>query len=127
MTRRADGGLGPENTLRFSGNTTRAWRENAVCCFEAARRNHGVPWRKRDFFKSLTADLHVEVNTMCEANAYLLKDGKEELVMESLDTVEPDNGTLRLTNIFGEQKFIKGKIARLALVDHKVFIEKAEE
>jgi predicted RNA-binding protein len=63
---------------------------------------------------------------MCEANAYLLKDGKEELVMESLDTVEPDNGTLRLTNIFGEQKFIRGKITRLALVDHKVFIEKAE-
>jgi predicted RNA-binding protein len=68
----------------------------------------------------------LEVNSMCEANAYLLKDGKEELVMESLDTVEPDNGTLRLTNIFGEQKFIRGKITRLALVDHKVFIEKAE-
>ena len=64
---------------------------------------------------------------MCEANAYLLKDGKEELLFESLDTVEPDNGTLRLTNIFGEQKFVKGKIARLALVDHKVFIEEAEE
>lgn len=64
---------------------------------------------------------------MCEANAYMLKNGKEELLMESLDTVEPDNGTLRLTNIFGEQKFVKGKIGRLALVDHKVFIEQAEE
>ena len=64
---------------------------------------------------------------MCEANAYLLKDGKEELFMESLDTVEPDNGTLRLTNIFGVQKFVKGKISRLSLVDHKVFIEQAEE
>jgi len=64
---------------------------------------------------------------MCEANAYLLKDGKEELFLESLDTVEPDEGKLRLTSIFGEQKFIKGKIARLALVDHKVVIEQAEE
>ncbi len=63
---------------------------------------------------------------MCEANAYLLKDGKEELFLESLDTVEPDEGKLRLTSIFGEQKFIKGKIARLALVDHKVVIEQAE-
>lgn len=63
---------------------------------------------------------------MCEANAYLLKDGKEELFLESLDTVENDEGKLRLTSIFGEQKFIKGKIARLALVDHKVVIEQAE-
>ncbi len=63
---------------------------------------------------------------MCEANAYLLKDGKEELFLESLDTVETDEGKLRLTSIFGEQKFIKGKIARLALVDHKVVIEQAE-
>lgn len=60
---------------------------------------------------------------MCEANAYLIKDGKEELFMEALDTVEPDDGQLRLTNIFGEQKFVKGQIARLSLVDHKVFIE----
>ena len=63
---------------------------------------------------------------MCEANAYLLKDGKEELFLESLDTVEPDDGKLRLTSIFGEQKFIKGKITRLSLVDHKVIIEQTD-
>lgn len=64
---------------------------------------------------------------MCEANAYLLKDGKEELFLEALDTVEPDNGNLRLTTIFGDQRFIKGKISRLALVEHKVIIEPIEE
>lgn len=64
---------------------------------------------------------------MCEANAYLLKDGKEELLLEALDTVEPDNGNLRLTSIFGDQKFIKGKISRLSLVAHKVVIEPNED
>ena len=64
---------------------------------------------------------------MCEANAYLLKDGKEELFMEALDTVEPDEEGLRLTSIYGEQKFIKGKIARLSLVDHRVIIEQVEK
>jgi len=63
---------------------------------------------------------------MCEADAYLLKDGKEELFLEALDIVEPENGNLRLTTIFGEQKFIKGRISRLALVDHKVIIEPTE-
>jgi predicted RNA-binding protein len=65
-------------------------------------------------------------DTVCEANAYLLKDGKEELFLESLDTVESDEGQLRLTSIFGEQKFVRGKIARLALVDHKVIIETSD-
>jgi predicted RNA-binding protein len=64
---------------------------------------------------------------MCEATAYLLKDGKEELFMEALDTVEPDEEGLRLTSIYGEQKFIKGKIARLSLVDHRVIIEQVEK
>jgi predicted RNA-binding protein len=64
---------------------------------------------------------------MCEANAYVVKDGKEELILEALDTVEPDDGNLRLTSIFGEQKLIKGKIGRLSLVDHKVIIEQAED
>ena len=64
---------------------------------------------------------------MCEANAYLLKDGKEELLLEALDTVEPENGNLRLTSIFGEQKFVKGKISRLSLVKHRVVIEQADD
>ncbi len=64
---------------------------------------------------------------MCEANAYLLKDGKEELLLEALDTVEPENGNLRLTNIFGEQKFVKGKISRLSLVKHRVVIEQTDD
>ncbi len=64
---------------------------------------------------------------MCEANAYLLKDGKEELFLEALDTVEPDEGRLRLTSIYGDQKFIKGKITQLSLVDHKVIIEQTDE
>ena len=29
---------------------------------------------------------------MCEANAYIVKDGREELVMESVDVVEPEEG-----------------------------------
>ena len=63
---------------------------------------------------------------MCEANAYVLKDGEEELLMEALDTIEPDDGTLRLTSIYGEQKFVKGRIARLSLVDHRVIIEETD-
>ena len=60
---------------------------------------------------------------MCEANAYLVEEDKETLVMEAVDKVEPDEDGLRLVSIFGEQKYIKGYIHSLSLVDHKVFIK----
>ncbi len=60
---------------------------------------------------------------MCEANAYLIKGEEEEIVMEAVDTVEPEDNGLKLTNIFGEQKFLKARIHSLSLVDHKVFLK----
>ncbi|HCY84184.1 MAG TPA: RNA-binding protein [Desulfobacteraceae bacterium] len=61
---------------------------------------------------------------MCEANAYLMnEEGSETLLMEAVDKVEPDEDGIRLVSIFGEQKFIKGRIQALSLVDHKVFIK----
>ena len=60
---------------------------------------------------------------MCEANAYLLENKTETLLMEAVDRVEPDDGGILLVSIFGEQKFIKGHIHSLSLVDHKVYIE----
>ena len=62
---------------------------------------------------------------MCEANAYIVKDGREELVMESVDVVEPgeDHSQYRLVSIFGEQKVIRGRITLMNLVDHKILFE----
>ena len=45
---------------------------------------------------------------MCEANAYVIKDGEEKLLLESVDLVEPDEPDgFRLVSIFGEQKIIR--------------------
>ncbi|MCK5837315.1 MAG: CooT family nickel-binding protein [Desulfobacula sp.] len=63
---------------------------------------------------------------MCEANAYLLEndgDPVETLLMEAVDKVEPDEDGIRLISIFGEQKFIKGHVHALSLVDHKIYIK----
>ncbi|MBW2083771.1 MAG: CooT family nickel-binding protein [Deltaproteobacteria bacterium] len=64
---------------------------------------------------------------MCEANAYLIKGGEEELVMESVDIVEPEGeDTWRLVGMFGDEKIIKGKVKIMNLVDHKIFFEQKE-
>lgn len=59
---------------------------------------------------------------MCEANAYLLKDGREELVLEAVDVVEDEGEQIRVANIFGEQKILRAKIRSMSLVDHKILL-----
>jgi len=61
---------------------------------------------------------------MCEANAYLVKEGREQIIMDSVDLVEPEaEDVWRLVSIFGEQKTVKGRIKRMSLVDHKILFE----
>jgi len=60
---------------------------------------------------------------MCEANAYLIGDNDNKLIMESVDTVEPQEDGVRLVSIFGDQKYIKAHIHSLSLVDHKIFLK----
>jgi len=61
---------------------------------------------------------------MCEANAYIIEEREEQsLIMEAVDRVIPEEEGIRLVSIFGDQKFIKGYIHSLSLVDHKVFIK----
>ncbi|MDD4237588.1 MAG: CooT family nickel-binding protein [Desulfotomaculaceae bacterium] len=62
---------------------------------------------------------------MCEANAYLRKQGEEdELFLEMVDRVLPREDGLMLEDIFGRRKIIKAKIVELALVDHKIILER---
>ncbi len=59
---------------------------------------------------------------MCEAAAYILRNGEEELLLSEVDIIEPDGDSLRLVSIFGEQKVIKAVIHRLNLVNHKIVL-----
>ncbi len=60
---------------------------------------------------------------MCEANAYMLKQGKEELVLEDISVLRPEQDGLYLQNIFGEQKRVKARIKELNLIDHRIILE----
>ncbi len=61
---------------------------------------------------------------MCEANAYLIENGEETLLMEAVDTVTPESNGILLTSIFGDQKVVDADIHSLSLVDHKVYLQK---
>ena len=62
---------------------------------------------------------------MCEANAYLVEKGREELLMEAVDVIEPEGDNVwRLVGIFGDQKTVRGRIKLMNLVDHKILFER---
>ncbi|MDA8105942.1 MAG: CooT family nickel-binding protein [Nitrospiraceae bacterium] len=61
---------------------------------------------------------------MCEANAYIYKDGAEELYLENVDVMKPEEGKIFLKNLFGEQKVFEGQIREISLLRHKILLEK---
>jgi predicted RNA-binding protein len=61
---------------------------------------------------------------MCEANAYFLRGGKEELILKAVDGVIPQpDGRFKLVDIFGTQKIIEGRLKKMELVDHRIIFE----
>lgn len=61
---------------------------------------------------------------MCQSNAYLLKDGNKELIMEDVSQVIPgEDNMLVLTGLLGEEKKIKARIKELLLTDHQIIFE----
>ncbi|MGQ9653646.1 MAG: CooT family nickel-binding protein [Thermodesulfobacteriota bacterium] len=63
---------------------------------------------------------------MCEANAYLVRESGEELVMESVDVLEPRGDRLYLRSIFGDQKLIPARLKTTSLLEHRILLEPTE-
>jgi predicted RNA-binding protein len=61
---------------------------------------------------------------MCEANAYIYENGKEDLYLESVDIMRPEEGKIFLRNLFGEQKIFDGEIKEISLLNHKIVLTK---
>ncbi len=61
---------------------------------------------------------------MCETNAYLYDQEKEELLLEDVDRVIPQGDKILLEDIFGKKKLVRARIKEMQLVDHKIILEK---
>ena len=60
---------------------------------------------------------------MCESTAYIVKNGKEEVVLENVDFLENQEGVIKMVNLFCEEKIVEGRVKSLSLVDHKIILE----
>lgn len=58
---------------------------------------------------------------MCEASAFMKKEGRMELLMENVDLVVPEGSDRwNLVSLFGEQMTVVGRIDSLRLVEHQL-------
>ena len=60
---------------------------------------------------------------MCEASAYICRDGKEELYLDSVDMLIPEGDRIFMKNLFGEQKTFDGRVKEISLLKHKILLE----
>lgn len=60
---------------------------------------------------------------MCEAHAFILRNGKEEKVLENVDLVELEGDEVKLINIFGEQKTLRAKLKLYNNSEGKIVFE----
>jgi predicted RNA-binding protein len=61
---------------------------------------------------------------MCEASAYLIQDGTEELILENVDELHREGDVIRMVNLFGDQKAVEARIKMISFVENKIVLEK---
>ncbi len=61
---------------------------------------------------------------MCNINAYYCEDGREELLMESVEKVTPNDTKVCLENIYGQRVTINGRIKEVSLFNQRITIER---
>jgi predicted RNA-binding protein len=62
---------------------------------------------------------------MCEADVYIYDEERGDvLLLEKVDKILPQENELYMENIFGERKTVQARIKEMALVDHRIVLEK---
>lgn len=60
---------------------------------------------------------------MCDLKAYLKKDDKEELLLESVNLIRAEHGEVILRNLFGEERKVRGEVREVSLAKNRLLVE----
>ena len=63
---------------------------------------------------------------MCEAHAFILRNGREEKLLENVDQLEVEGNEIRMIDIFGEQKILKARMRSYDNTGRKILLEAIE-
>jgi predicted RNA-binding protein len=65
----------------------------------------------------------VKENAVCDLKAYVKKNDKEELLLDSVNHVRAEGGEVVLRNLFGEEKRVHGVLREVSLVKNRLIVE----
>jgi predicted RNA-binding protein len=60
---------------------------------------------------------------VCDLKAYLKKDDKEELLLESVNLIRAEHGEVTVRNLFGEERKVRGEVREVSLAKNRLLVE----
>jgi predicted RNA-binding protein len=60
---------------------------------------------------------------VCDLKAYIKKDDKEELLLESVNLIRAEHGEVIIRNLFGEEKKVRGEVREVSLAKNRLVVE----
>lgn len=60
---------------------------------------------------------------MCESHAYVLRGGAEEKILDDVILLKPEDGSILLRNLFGDEVRIRGRVEEIRFMDHKILLQ----
>lgn len=60
---------------------------------------------------------------MCESKVYLVSEEGEQLVLEDVTSLQPEQDGYQLVTLFGERKHVRARIKEIDLLKHRVLLE----
>ncbi len=61
---------------------------------------------------------------MCDTSAYVQASEGEELLLESVDLIRPEDGKVYLRSMFGEERTFVGSIKEISLRKNRIVLER---
>jgi predicted RNA-binding protein len=60
---------------------------------------------------------------MCDIKAYVRKNDREELLLESVNLIRQEKGEVVVRNLFGEEKRVRGEVREISLAKNRLIVE----
>jgi len=60
---------------------------------------------------------------MCDLKAFIRKNDREELLLESVNLIRAEKGEVVLRNLFGEEKRVRGEVREVSLAKNRLLVE----
>jgi len=60
---------------------------------------------------------------MCDLKAFIRKNDREELLLESVNLIRAEKGEVIVRNLFGEEKRVRGEVREVSLAKNRLLVE----